>query len=75
VLLYLYWEPRNADDFPDFSRHRAEVERFSRTVEGANPVFASMTYRDLWVHWAAAPLPAWLPDHLAAVRGRYDIAI
>jgi len=75
VLLYLYWEPVNAGDFPEFVRHRDEVDRFSRTVAAASPAFASITYRDLWQLWASSALPAWLLHHVTALRARYEIVI
>jgi hypothetical protein len=75
VLLYLYWEPVNAGDLPEFDRHRDEVDRFSAAVAAANPAFVSMTYRDLWQLWASCVLPIWLQHHVAALRARYEIVI
>ena len=37
TLLYLYWEPSNATEFPMFGEHRAEIARFAAAVEGDGP--------------------------------------
>lgn len=75
ALLYLYWEPRNAGDFPEFREHRNEVARFVSEVAGTKPSFKAMSYRDLWATWSELQSPDWLPAHLAALKSRYDIEI
>jgi hypothetical protein len=37
TLLYLYWEPKNADEFLEFKNHREEVKRFEGEVNGSLP--------------------------------------
>lgn len=75
TLLYLYWEPRNADAFPALLDHRQEVARFAAEVKGARPSFRAIAYPELWDSWAQRGSPAWLPEHVSALRSRYDIAI
>lgn len=75
VLLYLYWEPTNADDMPEFANHREEVTRFAAALGGANPSFKAQSYRALWRQWEELREPEWLPEHLRRVRARYEIAI
>lgn len=75
TLLYLFWEPRNADRIEELSAHRRELEDFKGFVVGGAPRFLSMTYRQLWTEWESAPTPTWLRGHVAALRARYDVAI
>lgn len=75
TLLYLYWEPSNADDFVELQDHRNEVDRFVSEVAGAKPLFEAISYRDLWRSWDGLRTPSWLPEHLSAVKARYDLAI
>jgi hypothetical protein len=74
-LLYLYWEPPNADEFPVFSHHKSEIARFADRVAGSSPSFAAMSYSELWNGWANAGPPAWLAQHLALLQARYGLAI
>jgi hypothetical protein len=75
VLLYLFWEPSNARSFPIFRQHREEIAEFSHRVQGSSPAFSAMSYDELWQEWADADPPAWLSEHLARLRTRYDVAI
>ena len=43
TLLYLYWEPRHAEQLPLFVEHRGEVEAFSERVAGSRPAFRAMS--------------------------------
>lgn len=74
-LLYLYWEPPNAHEFPVFGQHRSEVARFADRVAGSSPSFAAMSYSELWNGWASAGPPAWLMQHLARLEARYSLPI
>jgi hypothetical protein len=75
TLLYLYWEPKNADQFREFNDHRDEVVRFADHVKGSCPLFRAVSYRDLWDEWGRSASPSWLSEHLIALRSRYDIDI
>ena len=75
MLLYLFWEPANADEFSVFREHRREIAEFADRVRGSNPAFAAMSYRELWQGWGDADPPLWLAQHLARLRARYDVAI
>ena len=74
TLLYLYWEPRNAEQFSLLVEHRGEIEAFSGRVAGSRPSFRTMTYPELWRTWSEAP-PSWLTVHLDALRARYEVEI
>lgn len=74
-LLHLFWEPPNAWEFPVFAEHRSEIERFAGRIRGSTPTFAAMSYAELWNSWATADAPAWLLQHVARLRARYDLPI
>ena len=74
TLLYLYWEPRNAEQLQLFVEHRAEIDTFSGRVAGSRPSFCAMSYPELWRTWSEAP-PSWLTVHLDDLRARYDVEI
>ena len=44
TLLYVFWEPDDADRHPMFAQHRAEIAAFSRRVEGGGPAFCALSY-------------------------------
>ena len=77
TLVYLFWEPANADTFPLFGRHRDEIERFGELVAGDESCrFAALSYPEHWRELAATPeRQAWLQSHLASLRRRYEIKI
>ena len=72
VLLYLYWEPRNAERFPIFVEHRREIDAFSERVARSRPSFRAMSYPELWCTWSENA-PSWLTAHLDAMRARYEV--
>jgi hypothetical protein len=76
-LVYLYWEPRNAVDFPVFARHRQEVVRFAELVsEDEICGFTSLSYADHWYELEElGSAPAWLQAHVGALRTRYDVVV
>ncbi len=73
TLLYLYWEPLNADAFPVFAQHRAEIARFAASVTGAAIAFTAMSYPALWAAWETHAAPDWLADHVRRLRLRYGV--
>jgi hypothetical protein len=75
TLLYLYWEPANADDVAACLAHRQAVEEMIGAVSDATVALAAMSYRTLWSDWALQDGPDWLIEHLAALRARYDVDI
>jgi hypothetical protein len=75
TLAYLYWEPSNAKELAACAVHAAEVDEFSGRVADRQLAFVPMPYRLVWDEWAATSQPTWLQEHVAALRGRYDIAV
>ena len=75
MLLYLFWEPLNAARFDEFSRHRAEIDRFARAVRGADIEFKAMSFLDLWAAWSRGKAPKWLPLHMTRLHQLYSFRI
>src|ERR1051326_4807673 len=67
-LVYLYWEPSNATDWPDCHRHRAEADDLANRVESCSVRLVPISYRELWEKWTTLGPPA----HLSYLRARYD---
>ena len=74
TLLYLYWEPRNADEHSVFSEHRKEIQEFTKRLKGSSPSFRSLSYPELWNSWSETG-PDWLRKHLVALDSRYLVSI
>jgi hypothetical protein len=75
TLLYLYWEPQDADCVAVTLAHRREIERFARLVAGGFPVFRAQSYLELWAEWERAARPSWLAEHVHNLRARYGVAL
>lgn len=75
TLLYLFWEPANAHDFPTFAEHRAEISEFTKAVAGSSVAFKAQSYPELWATWDQLGQPTWLATHLASLRARYEVTI
>lgn len=66
-LLYLYWEPQNAEYWPECRLHRAEAEDLAARVRQSNVQLLPMSYGELWSEWKShAP-----PPHLHYLESRY----
>ena len=70
VLVYLYAEPKSAEDIAVTAEakasHRAEIREFAAAIAGAEVRFESLSYQDWLVTW-----PGEAKAHAAAVRGRF----
>ncbi len=75
ILLYLYWEPLDADRFEDFRRHRAELAQLTAALQDARVTLVAETFRALWQNWAEYQEPAWLAAHVESLRSRYDVSV
>jgi hypothetical protein len=73
TLLYLFWEPRNWQEFKAFRQHREEIRAFSDVVAGDQIRFEAMSYNELWAEWEPRTAPAWLADHLKRLIARYQV--
>jgi hypothetical protein len=74
-LLYVFWEPCDADDHGEFALHRAEVAEFAERVGTGSPRFHALSYPELWDQWANVTTRAWLSDHIRALKDRYAISL
>ena len=75
TLLYLYWEPLDADAYDAYQRHRRELGLLTKAVSGARVEFASRSFEHLWQNWSERTSPGWLADHVARLRRRYTVAL
>ena len=75
TLLYLYWEPEDADRYSELAEHASEVEDLARVVSDSAISFEALSYPDLWAQWNELDQPAWLRDHVAALRQKYAVRL
>jgi hypothetical protein len=75
ILLYLYWEPLNAERFEEFCRHREETAELAHAMRGARVSFEPLSFDAMWREWAARGAPSWLADHVDQLRARYCVSI
>ena len=69
-LVLLFWEPADGDALPEVREHRAEVaELLARLGADAVPRLHACSYAEVLEAWA--PIQ---PEHVAALRARYDVA-
>lgn len=72
VLFYVFWEPENWSDFPEYRQHRAELAAFQAKIQDSEVSFAWMSYPQLWSQWESQGLS---PNHIREIRMRYLLAI
>lgn len=75
VLLYLFWEPLDADQFEEFGRHRQELAELQQAVQDGRVTFSAQNFRAMWQEWAACAAPDWLADHVQRLHARYCVSI
>ncbi len=75
TLLYLYWEPLDAEAYDAFQHHRLELDGLVEAVSGARVDVASESFDHLWQGWAERSAPSWLADHVARLRRRYTVTL
>lgn len=74
-LVYLYWEPADAEAQSVCLAHRREVEEFRELVSDPAIPFAALSHRELWDRWDDRDQPVWLGEHVRLLRERYDVAL
>jgi hypothetical protein len=75
VLVYVYWEPMNAEDFDAYRAHRSEIREFSGEVKDSEIRFEAITYSELWDSWDSTPNWVGTAQHIENLRERYDLEI
>ena len=72
ILLYVFWEPENAMEFPEYRQHREELAVFESKVKKSEVTFVWMTYPQLWDQWESRGFYA---DPVREIRKRYLLSI
>ena len=72
TLVYLFWEPMDAELSPLFAKHRKEIAEFAERIAGGTPRFEALSYYELWDAWANSD-DSRLVAHVAALRARYEV--
>jgi hypothetical protein len=70
-LVYVYWEPWNAGDWPECRQHREEADATAAKIMRSTVQLIPMSYRELWDEWESqnsAP-------HLQYIKSRYDLEV
>ncbi len=75
TLLYLYWEPEDADQYSELGAHAREADDFRNAVSDPAVTFETLSYPKLWAYWGEPAEPARLRDHVAALRERYTFSL
>ena len=75
VLVYLFWEPTNAEDISEFREHRREVTSFSRVVEASDVRFIALSYSELWRYWSKTSSWPGTIAHIEVLKQRYELSI
>ncbi len=71
VLVYIYWEPQNANEYSIFETHRKEIEDFSNKISNFID-FKSISYPEFWDFYKNDE--DYLA-HLYQIKKRYDFKL
>ena len=74
-LVYVYWEPTNADEVAAVGRHRKQVAELKMKVGDASPHLHVLTYDGLFAEWSSLGRPTWAAEHVDELQARYELAI
>ncbi len=74
-LFQIFLEPRDADAFEPFARHRAELTALRERVRESRVSFSFDSFATLWRGWADRDEPPWLRQLVSQLEARYDIAV
>ncbi len=72
ILLYVFWEPENWREFPEYRQHREELAVFESKVKKSEVTFVWMSYPQLWDQWESRGFYA---DPVREIRKRYLLSI
>jgi hypothetical protein len=75
VLLYLFWEPLDADRYEEFVCHRQELSELQEAIGDGRVTFSAQSFMAMWQEWAERGRPDWVGDHVDRLRARYCVAI
>jgi len=72
-LIYVYWEPLNADDFYEYGQHKKELADFSDKIKIVSGIsFHHLTYLDFYNIFADDNL---FKQHLANFKDKYLVTL
>ncbi len=75
ILLYVYWEPANADEFDECSCHRRSLDDFADRVSGSEIGFQHMSYAQLWDGWLGECRWNGIREHVSNLRRQYELPV
>lgn len=68
-LIYIYWEPLNAEEFPEYKQHKAELEEFSELIKHIGGVeFHHTTYFEFYSKFVTDNI---FKQHLENFKDKY----
>lgn len=70
-LVYLYWEPRNTEDWPACRGHRKQADDLAAEVKQSTVRLIPISYREVWEEWERQGSS----HHLQYLRDRYDLKV
>lgn len=71
ILVYLYWQPENWEDFSVYTEHKKEIEEFAQRVSNFIK-FTPLTYPE---YWNMVGKDTELADYVEQLRKRYSLYI
>lgn len=74
-LVYIYWEPQNAEEHDLFLKHRSEIAEFAKLIAEEGSQFYAISYIDHWTELESLEEPTWIHPHLEALRNRYQVLV
>ncbi len=74
-LFQLFLEPRDAEGYEPFARHRAELRAVQERVRESRVTFSFDSFTAVWRLWAGRDEPPWLRQLVSQLEARYDIAV
>ena len=74
-LVYLFWEPTDADRYAAFAEHRAELALLAASVAGSPVALIAQSFDELWSEWHGLTEPDWLRSIVVLLKTRYGVAI
>jgi hypothetical protein len=73
ILVYIYWQPINFEDFDECLKHRKELEDFRLMISNQVDVrFVSLSYDEFWDMYTDFPF---FSEHFNRMKKRYCIEI
>lgn len=74
-LLYLFLEPSDAERWPVFAAHRAELDRLAERTRDTAVVFNACSFHELWAEWRSSVEPPRLREIAAELSRRYAVTL